>query len=134
MIINFSVFGWAAFLLLAGCTSTGSVGLAEGQGQALSSANFVLAKPSIFLSEKSARVSGTVCRKPNRALISPSHVEIDHLRADHSLIDRTLVYLPPLPRRADQRCGNYSGTTSSIVAPDDVIRVCIARGSKACPA
>jgi hypothetical protein len=132
-IINFMIVG-AVGLLVPACATTGAANVSSIHGDAVSSANFVLSPPNIYPEQDSVRVSGTVCRKPNRALVTPSHIEIDHLKADHSLIEKTLAYLPPLSRRADQRCGRYTGKTSSAFSPGDTIRVCISRGAGRCPA
>ena len=79
------------------------------------------------------RVEGSVCRRANRSLISPSRVQIDHLSGTGGLIETSYAYLPRLSQREDQRCGRYGAklkTASHCLAI--VVRVCLPRGHGPC--
>jgi len=100
--------------------------------EAISSGSFVIARPSVITDQGGSRVSGAVCRKPNRAVASPPRVEIDHLSADGVVIDQAFAYLAPLAYRSDQRCGHYSARLPTPLGPDDSVRVCFSHVGKTC--
>ena len=119
-------------LLLTSCAAQTALSSAASV-EAVSSTNFRLERPIVSQNGGTTRVYGTVCRAANRALMSPSRIEIDHLDATGTRVDTAYAFLPSLSRRPDQRCGHYAGTVSSRVTSTDTVRVCIARVGKVCP-
>ena len=84
------------------------------RAEAIGSANFELAQPRIHARGNGLRLEGSLCRRPNRRLISPNRVQIDHYSAAGELLDTSYAYAPRLSQREDQRCGRYSATLKSL--------------------
>lgn len=103
------------------------------RAEAISSINFLLVQPRIRAKGKAVRVEGSACRRPNRSLISPSRVRIDHLSSAGELIETSYAYLPRLSQREDQRCGRYGATLKSPPQqPGELVRVCLPQSRGPC--
>ena len=100
--------------------------------EAVSPANFLFAAPRARAVGDAVRIEGSVCRRANRSLISPSRVQIDHLSGTGELIETGYTYLPRLSQREDQRCGRYFAKLKTAPLPGDVVRVCLPRSHGPC--
>jgi hypothetical protein len=96
--------------------------------------NFVFASVRLRSHGDDLRLSGSLCRRPNRSVMSASRAEIDRLSATGELLATSYAYLPRLSQREDQRCGSFGATLKALPMPVDRIRVCIAQGRGPCRA
>jgi len=102
--------------------------------EASSSSNYIFYQPTLKAKGDSLHVTGTICRRANRSLLSPPRVQIDHLSGAGEVVETSYGFLPLLSSREDQRCGRFGGSLKSPPQPGDRIRICLARSKGSCPA
>ena len=102
--------------------------------EAVSTTNFLFGSVRARASGDAVRIEGSLCRRANRSLISPSRVQIDHLSGTNEPIETSYAYLPQLSQREDQRCGRFGAKLKTAPQSGDIVRVCLPRSHGSCAA
>ncbi len=118
--------------LIAQDAAPPSVASSPPQVVTVNTTNFVFGQTRLHMSGDTMHIGGTVCRRANRSLISPTRVEIDHVSATGELIDTDHAYLPRLSQREDQRCGGFGAKLKTPPQPGDIVRICLPRSHGPC--
>ena len=101
--------------------------------EATGSAYFSLSRPAIYKAGEGLLLAGRACRVARSTVLSPARVRVEHVSAAGEIVQSAHAFLPPIFRRADQRCADYSLKVAWQVGEGESVRACFDRGH-ACPA
>ncbi|GGA62368.1 hypothetical protein [Sphingomonas psychrolutea] len=102
------------------------------QIQTVDTTNFVFRASHIRAKGDGFRIESSLCRKPNRSVMSASRAQIEQLSANGDVISTIYAYLPRVSQREDQRCSSFAAMLKRNDQPTVQVRVCLAQRGKPC--